>query len=232
MIPFHSHVGPVLKASKWQKVALLVEVDEMKALLSAISPLFIIKTSGLIKEGEEIISNEEFLDVYSLYLSCLKKGEEAKDPRLNPYFSSIWTVTPDVVYGVKIKDRHSLVKLYKPAVQLQGHRFNYSTADQTFRSMVFGVDSISWGLQFSYPHLYQDDEMQAITIKECPDFPNTSLFKKIQQWARNYTIPTPIVADGKRVNVPFRLGKECLSWVHNHPQLRAKNLIIPISGIS
>jgi hypothetical protein len=48
---------------------------------------------------------------------------------------------------------------------------------------------------------------------------NAQLFQKIKQWVRDTTRATPFVVDGKKTNVPIRLGKTSFSWIHNHPQL-------------
>lgn len=223
-IPLESTVGPSLQASKWQKVPLLVDIDEMQALLAALGQFWIVQISGLVPFGQEIISHEAFLEVYHHYITALKNGESSADPRLRPYFSAVLTTRLESLYTVKVNENQCLVKVRQPVIQLQAHRFDYSSADGTFRSMVMGLDSISWGIQFSYPHLFQDENLQILTIREEAQFPNTSLFKKLQQWVRSNTIATPFEVGGKKINVPIRLGKQCLSWINVHPQLQAKGL--------
>lgn len=223
-IPFRETVGATLQASKWQKCPLLIDSDEMEGLLKTLGNFWIVQISGLIPIGCECVDREKFLEVYHHYIKTLKEGEIPSDSRFRSYFSSVFTKSLDPLYRVKVNDKQCLVKVMHPVIQLQTHRFNYSAADGTFRSMVFGTDSIHWGLQFSYPHLYQDETCQVFTVKEGPQFPNTSLFKKIQQWVRSHTIATPFESEGKRFNVPIRLGKQCLSWINNHPQLKTKGL--------
>jgi hypothetical protein len=63
-----------------------------------------------------------------------------------------------------------------------------------------------------------------LTVRETPQFPNTTLFKRLQQWVRSHTIATPFEVEGKKINVPIRIGKRCLNWIHVHPQLRAKGI--------
>ena len=180
--------------------------------------------------GQEIISQKAFLDVYQHYIDAIKKGENPTDPRVRPYFSAVFTTSLESLYAVKVNEDKCLVKVQQPVVQLQAHRFDYSLADGTFRSMVMGSDSIQWGIQYSYPHLYQDENFQVLTVRDGPQFPNTSLFKKLQQWVRSQTIATPFEVDGKRVNVPIRLGKQCLSWINTHFQLRAKALRVVVQS--
>jgi hypothetical protein len=223
-IPLRSKIGSSLQASKWQTSALLIDVNEMEELLIALGEFWIVQVSGLIPIGEEIVNREAFLEVYSHYIQALKKGENPSDLRLRSYFSTVWTTFLEALYAVKMNEKQCLVKVQQPVVQLQAHRFDYSVADHTFRSMVMGYDSVSWGIQFSYPHLYQDENLQVLTVREGAQFPNTALFKRLQQWVRSHTIPSTFQVAGKKVNVPIRLGKKCLSWIHQHPHLQAKGL--------
>lgn len=225
-IPFRQAAGLQLQASKWQKIPVLLDLEEMEGLIQSLGKFWIVQTSGLVSTGDEVITSSKFLEVYSHYLEAIKKGEEPQDPRTRPYFSSAWTVSAGSLYAVKVNEKQSLIKVERPVVQLQAHRFDYSLADGTFRSMVFGMDSISWGIQFSYPHLFQDENLQVLTVREEPQFPNTALFKEVQQWIRSNTIATPFEVDGKKINVPIRLGKKCLEWASLLPQLQRKRLRI------
>ncbi|WP_068471179.1 hypothetical protein [Candidatus Protochlamydia phocaeensis] len=223
-LPIHSKIGLPLQASKWLKCPLLVDSHEMEALLNALSDfrLFLISGPTRIQEGE--ISKEEFLDCYRCYIEALKNGQLPQDSRLRSYFSCAFTQTIEALYAVHINSEQQLIKVNKPVIQLQSHRFDYSKADGKFRSMVFGNESIYWGIQFSYPQLYQDAAFQVKTVRESEEFPNTALFKRLQKWMREHTVATPFFVEGKRVNVPIRLGKACFAWINHHPQLALKGL--------
>lgn len=216
-IPLRSAVSSPFQASKWQKSPLLIDVDEMRALLAALGQFWIVQISGVIPIGQEIIAHETFLEVYYHYIHALKKGENAADPRVRLYFSTVFTTFLEALYAVQVNEKHYLVKVQQPVLQLQAHRFDYSSVDGTFRSMVMGTNAIPWGIQFSYPHLYQDENLQVLTVREGVQFPNTVLFKRLQQWVRANTIATPFEVEGKRINVPIRLGKQCLSWINTLP---------------
>jgi hypothetical protein len=217
-------MGSSLQVSKWQKLPILIDVDEMQALLVFLGEFWIVQISGLIPIGQEIISQEAFLEVYRHYITAVKQGKNPSDPRWRSYFSSVWTTFSEALYTVKMNEQQCLVKVQHPVVQLQAHRFDYSSADGSFRSMVMGQESIPWGIQLSYPHLYQDENLQVLTVREGAQFPNTALFKKLQQWVRTHTIATPFEVAGQRVNVPIRLGKQCFDWINTLPQLQAKGL--------
>lgn len=223
-IPLTSKIKTTLQASKWQKCPVLLEVQEMQQLLTVLGKFWMVQISGLIFAGQEIIAQNAFLEVYAYYLAALKRGESCSDSRLRPYFSSVWTTFLNALYAVPVQENQHLVKVQQPVIQLQAHRFDYSFADEKFRSMVLGPDSVQWGIQFSYPHLYQDDNLQVFTVREGDQFPNTLLFKRLQQWVRSNTVATPFEVQGKHTNVPIRLGKQCFSWINTHPQLQAKGL--------
>lgn len=225
-LPCRPVLGPSLQASKWQTCPALIDAEEMKSLLDALGDFWIVQISGLVPTGHEIIKRQEFLEVYAQYIEGLKKGNLSFESRMRPYFSSVWTLDLETLYTVKAKEGHSLVKVLKPVVQLQIHQFDYSLADGKFRSMVLGSDCVQWGLQFSFPHLYQDENCHVYTVREGEQFPNAALFKRLQGWIRAKTIATPIEVEGKKVNVPIRLGKQCLSWINRHPQLKTKGLYV------
>jgi hypothetical protein len=211
-----------LQASKWLQIPLLLDSDEMKDLFDAMGDFWIALATGVTKEGEGFISKEEFLDCYQAYVNALKSGQMPTDPRIRPYFSSVLTCTLDALYTVSVGQQQQLLKVDKPVIQLQLHRFDYSQADGKFRSMVFGQNSIFWGVQFSYPQLYQDEKFQVKQVRETEEFPNTALFKRLQKWMRAHTVATPFIVENKLINVPIRLGKKCFAWINHHPQLKPK----------
>jgi hypothetical protein len=228
-LPVKSRIGPPLQASKWLKYPILIDLEEMESLLGALGNFWIFLISGLIRQGGGSILQGEFLDCYAAYIQSLKEGKWPEDARIRSYFSSVFTVTVDALYTVAIENQQQLIKVDKPVVQLQNHRFDYSLVDGKFRSMILGPDSIWWGIQFSYPQLYQDASMQIKHIRKGDDeFPNTALFHVLQRWIRQYTVATPFLVNEKQVNVPIRLGKNCFKWINNHPQLKEKGLTVGV----
>ena len=220
-LPIKSSVGYTLQASKWLTCHVLLETSELKDLFQALGQFEIYLVSGVIPNGKENPSQAEFLEVYDRYIQGLKRGIISEDTQLRQFFSSVLTTTSDALYSVPLSDARQLVKIQKPVIQLQTHRFHYSFDDGKFRSMVFGPDSISWGIQFSYPQIFQDSNMEVQDVK---NLSNTKLFKDLQTWVRHNTLATPFVKNQKKTNVPIRLGRGCLSWINNHPQLQQIDL--------
>jgi hypothetical protein len=198
--------------SKFLLVPVLLDSAEMKALFAELGDFFIFDVSRVLDDGE--ISRGEFLSVYAEYVEGLKRGEVIT----SPWFSSCFTTTEETIETIVVPDGRAMRKACAPVVQLQPHTFTYSTDDGKFRSMVRGEGAISWGIQFSYPQLFEDPKSRDI-VKVDGTFPNTPFFRALQRWVRHHTRPTPFEVEGRRINVPIRLGKQCFEWIDQHPQL-------------
>jgi hypothetical protein len=223
----------VLRVSKWSKYQVLLDPQEMKDLFAEISPFWIYTVSEPVTEKTAVISQEDFLSQYETYARSLKEGVLPEEGHLRRLFSSIFTSTPDILYAMKVGQEKYLVKALKPVVQLQAHQFFVSSVDGRIHPMVLGKDSVSWGIQFSYPQIYQNPkDHDFFKVVDSSDFPNTKLFTNLVKWMRRNTLPTPFVIDGKRTNAPIRLGKKCMSWINKHPQLQEKGIeISSLQGI-
>jgi hypothetical protein len=220
---------PSLQVSKWLQIQVLIETSEMESLLNTLEVDHFFLMGRLCHPGEECVPRQAFLNVYADYISSLKKGVIPEEASFRPFFSSALSVTNQVFYTQIVNDGRCILRPIRPVVQCQVHRISYSATDGKFRSMAMGSNSMEWGIQFSYPQLFQDPLTQEICpIKECPDFPNTALFKTLQKWVREYTLPTPFYVKGKKKPVPMRLGKECLSWINQHPQLLQQQIKVVI----
>lgn len=218
-----------MQASKWLDVQALLDVDEFALLLEALNSPLLFLTGSVCKEGEALISKGKFLDVYGKYIQALKEGILPDERECRPLFSAVMTATPDVLYAIPVEGGRQILRVSKPAVQMQFHKLGYSTADGKFRPMAFGSHSIFWGIQFSYPQLFQDmSTHEVFTVNESASFPNTLIFRSLQRWIRHHTIPTPFLVDGRKVNVPMRLGKNCTGWINNHPQLKQMGLAVAV----
>ncbi len=222
--------GPLL-VSKAIKIPVLMDSQEMEALFqtmeSSCGAIGIYSVQGVCKKGEGVISKESFFKAYVEYIEYLKRGEIPPEKEFRPLFSSILSTTHTILYAMPVGPEEQLIKSTRPVLQLQMNHIHYSKEDDEFRPMAFGSEGISWGIQFSYPQLFQDPKSQEICpVRESPEFPNTSLFKTLQRWIRHHTIPTPFIVNGKKRHVPIRIGKQCLHWIHFHPQLKQRDITV------
>ena len=196
-------------ASKYIKIPVLIDDDEMKNLFDTLGDFLIFEVGKVASEIK--LEHEQFLHNYCSYIEKLKRGEKAENP-----LSLAFTTTPESVKIQEVGER-KLVRPLLPIVQLQPGRLRYSEASSEFQVGTFG-EGISWGVQFSYPFLFQDENGEIAKVDE--SFPNTELFFKLQRWIRKNTKATPFLVRGQKTNVPVRLGKECFSWINQHPDLQ------------
>lgn len=218
-----------LQVSKWLKIQVLLDTEEMGKLLIDLGDIIIALTGCVCNLDEGFILKESFLGCYKRYIDELKERQIPDESHFRSFFSATFTVALDHLYAVMVNDGKHIIRACKPVVQLQSHRMIYSPEDGKFRSMVFGLESIAWGIQFSYPQLYQDaathDVMQ---VGVSSSFPNTILFRHLQKWMREHTVPTRFEIEGKRMTLPVRIGKSCMKWINRHPQLTLKGFkVIP-----
>lgn len=206
-----------IQASKWLKSQALIDTEEMAHLFDTLDAFKLYMAGCVTPIGEGELSRRRFLDLYHEYISALREGRRPDINRFRQPFSSAMTVDDTALFVMPVQDDKQLMRVCKPVVQMQLHTMGYS--DGEFRSMTLGKESMLWGIQFSYPQLFQDPEQNDI-VKVDSAFPNTELFRSIQRWMRRNTIPTPFIVKGVQINASQRLGKRCLNWINDHPDLK------------
>lgn len=218
-----------MQASKWLTCQVLLDTTEMQELFSFLGTFFLFYSGTVTLRGQELLPQELFLDHYRQYVDALKGGQIPPLSEYQSRFSPAMTATKTALFAIPIDAERRLVRVAMPVIQLQAHHVDYSPLDQKFRSMVLGSHSIPWGIQFSYPQLYQDAATKQVEqVRKIPDFPNNALFHNLQKWMRQYTTPTRFSVDNVECNVPIRLGKQCTSWINRHAQLKHKGIQVVI----
>jgi hypothetical protein len=212
------------QASKWLHWQALLDEEEMIALCNHLSPFSIHIVSTLVERPHGYVSVEQFLDQYKVYITSLKQNREPDEKRCRPFFSSVFTRDQNALYAMEAGEKY-LIKPRIPVIQLQLHHVFHSSVDGKFYPKVHGTNSISWGIQFSYPQIFQDPiTREIVKVDNSSRFPNTELFTELSRWLRSHTLPTPFVVREQRMNQPIRLGKQCWRWIAQHPQLSSKGI--------
>ena len=215
----------LLQVSKWIKVQVLLDQEEIVSLFKKLEPFYLIAVSKPVKEQSVLLAQHDFLQAYSKYIQSLKKGRIAQDSYFRECFSCAMTRSKEIFYAIPVSEERLLIKPILPVIQMQMHRFLFSPVEKVFYPMVLGQKTVSWGIQFSYPQFYQDPKTKEITRVIKKDlFPNTELFAFLMKWVRQFTIPTPFLIEKERINATIRIGKKCMSWIHLHPQLQELGL--------
>lgn len=200
----------VFQGSKYLKYHVLASKEELAQLFDSSFSIYLL--TGLT-DGQPI-DPAFFLAEYGSWIEELKQGRAPTDGALRRLLACAFAEEADALWKQAAPGNRYLIKIGKPIVQVQAHFFTYSPIDAVFRPMTCSQAGIFWGLQFSFPQIAQDPKtLEFFEVEPSP------LWQRIKQWVKDATRPTPFVVDGKKTNVPIRLGKNCFSWINNHPQL-------------
>lgn len=209
-----------MNAAKWIKIPVLFSLNELTELIETVGPSEFFPLGRVVPIGTRITA-AQFLQEYSNYLLDLCSDSLPQ----TRFFSLLWTKNAQTVEKQVLVGEREIIRPAYPSVQIQAHHFQFDTSTMECRSMLYGTGSIPWGLQFSYPHLFEDPQsLQIQTVDQ--RFINTSLFHTIRQFIRNRTQPTPLRVNERKVNIPLRIGKECFAWIQNYPWMRQQGIQI------
>ncbi len=214
------HEEGIMQVSKSLTFQVLLDDTEMESLLYSLGSFQIFIVSQPVGSDHGLLEKDQFIQAYRSYSSSLKNGVLPEEKAIRPVFSSVWTKEDTTLYALGVGEEKFLIKALKPIIQLQLHHLSHSKVDGKFHAMVQGKESITWGLQFSYPQIFQHPKTKEYSkVGNTPDFPNTPLFLALSRFLRQNTLPTPMIVDGRRMNLSVRLGKACFPWINSHPRL-------------
>lgn len=210
----HPEIEGIFQGSKWLKFQLLCDAKELGLLFERLTSCQLFPLTG-IHNGLPI-SHSFFLEQWEKWIEGLKKGVVPAAEELRLLFASALTDEPDALWLQAVADKGFLLKLRRPILQLQAHFFTFSSVDKVFRPMSMGPGSIFWGIQFSWPQIYQDPKsMQFCETGKKP------IFETVREWVKEVSRPVPFLVEGEKIFSPIRLGRNCFSWIANHPQLKS-----------
>ncbi len=209
------------QAAKWIKIQALIDERELSCLMEMMEPFAIYPLAGALPIETFPMPKETFLGTYKGWIDGLKKGE------LPTHFgclnASMWARSPDSLWLQELPGKRYMARPREPFLQVQVHHMGYSLVDKVFRPMSLSQDGIFWGLQFSFPQIY---EHPRDGIVETMQSVGSEMFQIVRKWSRDHTIATPMMVDGIRENLPIRIGKNCFSWVNYHTGLLSKQLSV------
>ena len=140
------------QAAKWIKIQALVDETELALLFQ--EPFLIYPLSGTFPRSAFPMKKETYLEIYKSWIDALKSNTVPKENRdIN---AVAWMRSSDSLWLQQIPGDRYMAKPCEPFVQVQIHQMGYSDVDQEFRPMILSQNSIFWGLQFSFPQVYQD----------------------------------------------------------------------------
>jgi hypothetical protein len=209
---------PSFQGSQWQKYYLLLETNELEILLATLSDVELFHSGSVLPLEEFYVSKNLFLEIYKNALKDLTY--------LSPISFFATSDSKSFVYR-SFGDGRGMLHTYYPVLQIQAHAFAVSFDQKRFFPMVLGENSVSWGLQFSFPQLFEDPKTgEVIKVLHPNATCNSGMFSEFRQWVRHFTKAARFSLDGKECFSPLRLGKKCFSWINTHPQFKKHKLEI------
>ncbi len=218
--------GPYL-VSRWLKIQVLLDASELQALMTELSPFSIFCVSSVVDKSSAGVLHQLFYESYLSYITALKRGEAIDEQETQHLFSSVWTRTLDSLYTQEINEEKLIIRIKEPVIQLRPASFVFSSLDQKIYPMVKGKQSISWGLEFSYPHLYQDPHTKDVcSVAKEKRFVNTAFFRQLMRFLRKASLPVTFIKDDLSLTTSLRIGKKMIPDIMHHPQLLKHHLSV------
>lgn len=208
-------------------MAALFNVEELQTLFTELGEFTIWNSSEIVSEKTAFIEKSTFLDEYERYFRDLQEKGDVEGNWSRGIFSSIWTASTEMLYAMKVGEDRYLIKNLQPVVQLHSYFFSFSSIDGKLQPMVLAKDRVLWGLQFSYPQIYQDPKNREIVdVGFAKDYVNSVLFRKLTKWLRSHSAPVFFLTDGKKVPAPMRIGRSCFSWIDEYMPLKRRGMTL------
>ncbi|MEX0961985.1 MAG: hypothetical protein WDZ28_03915 [Simkaniaceae bacterium] len=193
------------KGAKWHKVQVLFE--DLSDLFSLLEPFHLVNASE-IKE-EPLDDKREYLKKYQDYIDALKN----KRPYVGR-LSAFMTRSLNSLVKIEVKPGFYAVRVQKPVIQIQMHRFSYSPLDHKIHPMAFGESAIAFGLQFSFPQIYQTNEGRVEQLSS-KNFTNKDLFSDFKRAIRTLSRPASFLLDGKAIKTSIRIDARTFPWIND-----------------
>ncbi len=210
-----------MHCSKWLKHAALLESSALRDLLAEMGPLFFLPASGIVLEDSWRTSQDDFLARYDSYIESLLVTKAFPSAETRRFFSLMLSPSLDDFYAIKTGEGRFALKACKPVIQVQLYHAFISSFDHQIHSMALSPGSFAFGLQISYPQIYEDPKTHQFSkVLTSEEFASSLPFKKMVQWFRKNTKPAVLFIDQQRVCAPFRVGKEGRDFVGLHVELQ------------
>ncbi|MES2199773.1 MAG: hypothetical protein V4489_06360 [Chlamydiota bacterium] len=210
-----------LHCSKWVKHAVLLDREEMESLWEVLASCIIISPIQKVSKEKWQVSKEHFFTWYEKYLSWLRLEDDFPPPDLRKEFTLMLSTFVEAFYAVSLSSDQFLIKARCPVIQIQIYHCFISKFDRKIYPMAMNADSFTYGLQISYPQIYEEPHVgkfKKMLLEK--DFPNTILYKQIVQWLRNHTKPATFFLGDKEEVAPFRVGKKEKDGIGDHKRFK------------
>lgn len=213
-----------LMASKWLSLPLFITGEDLKDALDVLQDGILAPLGYLVDKECLEISKEIVLKSYAELLQSLLSGEALDRKKLRDLTLRI-AFSEEDLYAYQAGENRFMVYERKPAIHMQPLFLSYSSEEKKFRSKVLGGDQIFWGVEFSFPQIYQDPFSQKME-ESWNKTEGSKKFKLLQKWSRRATKPAKFIIGAEEITVPFRKSISLDFKDIHHPQLKDKGITL------
>lgn len=197
--------------SKWQKLQVLLDPIEMRSLLQHLSPLCMLNISEVIPFGKISVTLDTFMNTYQKYIDMLR----GKIPKQKIVMTYALSQRIDNFCAIPVTKDHYICRALQPEIHLQTYEFLLDSKGKVL-PQVFSQETISWGIQFAYPAIFQDAYTMEVFSATRSSFIGWKLFGCLRNWLRIHSAPLTVQIQEKNIYLPVRLGKKAAAWIDEH----------------
>ena len=225
MIPFRVSTPSLegsYEAAKWLKWPVLADEKEFGELFRRLAPCDLVPLTGVVEPDRLLMPSDCFLAEAKRWIERLQQHQAPTMEDLRTVLACALTNDRDAIWLHEVKPERYLVKSKNRSCRSKPIFFPIRSKTKPFIRWCSAKRVSSGASSFPIPKFFSIPIGN--TEKSTRRF-RTQFFSEIRQWTRDVTRPASFLVDGKKVNVPMRIGKNCLSWIASHPQLKQHNLV-------
>ncbi len=203
------------QASKWWKLQVFFSLDALDFFFQDLGSFWICPLGKVLQEEEQILEKDQYLQAYK------KKVDQYLTHHITPIEEispCAFTVLKEDLYLMNLSQNRFLLKIKNPVVQVHPYFFRFSKQNRSFLSNVYAEDSIFWGLQFSFPQIFQDEDLNLHKVHP-QTFANAALFQKMRRWIRKHTSPISFEFEGEKIVTSMRASPQLFCLLQKYPKL-------------
>ncbi len=195
----------VLQASKWLEIPMLLTPDDFLKMLVFLEGTILSPLGNLVNENELCIDPLELSKVYANVCQLAFENKLISRDLIKKLSLRIICKKENLI-ACELAQGRFIVHEQVPAIKMQALFLNYSKEENKIRSRVLGANQIFWGVELSFPQIYQDP--LTFKMKDSWNITEESkLFKSLQKWAREHTKPSKFQFDKVSQSTAFRRSK-------------------------
>lgn len=197
--------------SKWQKLQVLLDPIEMENLLRHLSPLFMFNISEVIPFEKISLPLDTFMNDYQKYIDMLR----GKIPKQKIVLTYALSQRIENFCAIAVSPNQFICRALQPDIHLQAYEFLLDSEGKIL-PQVFSPETISWGIQFAYPAIFQDAYTMEVFPATRASFLGWKVFSCLRNWLRRHSMPLRVQIKGNNIYLPIRLGKKAADWIDEH----------------